>query len=55
MHPVIRKIQDQINDLQMFVDCAIFPKSREQQSCEQEIREIIVFLKELITDLNKIL
>jgi hypothetical protein len=55
MNPIIKKIQDHIDDLQMFVDCAIFPKSREQQSCEQEIRETIVFLKELLTDLNKTL
>ena len=52
MNPIIQRIQDQENKLQKFVDEAVFPKSREQQDCEQEIRKTILFLKDLILQLT---
>jgi hypothetical protein len=52
MNPIIQRIQDQENKLQKFVDKAVFPKSREQQDCEQEIRKTILFLKDLILQLT---
>lgn len=55
MNPIIKEIQDQINQLQTFVNHSVWPKSKEQQCCEQEIRETIVFLKNLGLKLTIIL
>jgi hypothetical protein len=55
MNPLTQKIQEKINQLQTFVDHSVWPKSKEQQACEQEIRETIVFLKDLMIQLVIIL